>query len=137
MKCSINTWRAALVALQALLLAGCASFGDNRPAQEVVRERAQAWADALLDGDLQGAYDLTSPNYRRYSRVGAYNARVEGAARWDAATVRDVVCPEEDLCEVTYLLEYRIKQADIDMRRPRTHKWVKTEGQWWLYVPPR
>ena len=123
----------ALVA--GLLVAGCASLGPEKPAEEQVRERAQAWADALLDNDLEGAYALTSPNYRDFASMGVYHARVVGTGTWKTAEVTNVEC-SEDVCDVTLMLEYFARQVNVDVRRPRTYRWVKSDGQWWLYVAP-
>lgn len=123
----------ALVA--GFLMSGCAGLGQEKTAEEQVRERAQAWADALLDNDLEGAYAYTSPNYRDFATVGAYHARIVGAGRWRTAEVTNVEC-SEDVCDVRLTLEYYARQVNVEVRRPRSYKWVKTDGQWWLYVAP-
>lgn len=120
----------------AALLSGCAGLGTDRPAEEVVRERAQAWADELLEGDLEGAYRYTSPTYRSYASVGAYHARVQGTSRWDKAEVQTVECPTERLCEVTFVLEYPGVHGKGTVRRSRSYKWVESKGRWWIYVAP-
>lgn len=125
-----------LVLALPLLLSGCVGLFTKKPAEEQVRERAQAWADALLEGDLQGAYRYTSPSYRSYASVGAYHARVQGTARWDKAEVETVECPTEHLCEVTFLLEYPGLRGDGTVRRSRSYKWVESQGGWWIYVAP-
>ncbi len=127
--------RGTLALLTGFLLTGCAGLVTEKPPEEQVRERAQAWADALLNDDLQGAYELTSPNYRSFASVGAYHARVVGTGRWKSAEVTEVACKAE-MCEVTFVLEYFARQVNVDVRRPRTYKWVKTDGQWWQYVAP-
>tara|TARA_R110000823_G_scaffold295738_5_gene415665 strand:+ start:47537 stop:47914 length:378 start_codon:yes stop_codon:yes gene_type:complete len=121
--------------LTGLLLAGCAGLFTEKPAEEQVRERAQAWADALLEDDLEKAYSYTSPNYRSFAGPGAYHARVVGAGSWRSAEVSDIQCSDE-VCDVTFMLEYYARQVKVEVRRPRTYKWVKTDGQWWLYVAP-
>jgi len=124
---------AGLGLARAVLLSGCAGLGTDRPAEEVVRERAQAWADALLDDDLKAAYQYTSPGYRSYATAGTYHARVAGAGRWKKAEVRQVTCVEK-ACEVTFTLEYRSPKAGADVRRLRQYRWINLKGQWWLYV---
>mgnify|MGYP001821925323 CR=1 FL=1 len=78
---------------------GCAeeSSPPNPTPEELVRERAQAWADALLAKDLEAAYQFTSPNYRQFSAVGKYHARVAGAGNWREADVTEVDCSEQTL----------------------------------------
>ena len=120
----------------AALLSGCAGLGTDRPAEEVVRDRAQAWADALLEDDLEGAYRYTSPSYRSYASAGTYHARVQGTSRWDKAEVQTVECATERLCEVTLLLEYPGLRGEGTVRRSRSYKWVESQGRWWIYVAP-
>jgi len=122
------------IALILALLCGCAGLGAGLPPEEAVAKRAQAWADALLAGDLQGAYDFTSPNYRQFSSKGKYHARVEGASGWRSATVKKVEC-QELVCDATLILEYSARKMRVEVRRPRTYRWVLVEGEWWIYVP--
>ena len=114
---------------------GCANLGDqqNLPDDEAVRVRAQAWADALLDDDLKKAYAYTSPAYRSSSTLGSYNARVAGRDTWKAMEVKSVKCAE-DVCDVSYTLEYRLNRANRLNTRAMDYRWIKVKGQWWLYV---
>lgn len=116
---------------------GCVQLGlkEDLPPEEKVRIRAQAWLDALLTHDLHGAYELTSPNYRKFADAGRYNARVQGTSVWDRGEIDTVVC-EEASCTVRIIVEYRAERMKVDIRRPREYKWVESEGEWWLYVPP-
>jgi len=128
----------AAVAVYVVLSSGCAQFGKkpDLPPEEAVRLRAQAWADALLAGDLQGAYALTSPTYRQFASAGLYNVLVAGSANWTSAVVDSVYC-EEDVCDIRVMVEYQLKQYNMTNRRPLPYKWVKVGGDWWLYVPAK
>src|SRR6056297_2156587 len=95
----------------AALLSGCAGLFTEKPAEEQVRERAQAWADALLSDDLEGAYRYTSPAYRSFAPMGMYHARVQGTGSWQTATVTTVECAEQR-CLVTFDLEYPTRSGD-------------------------
>lgn len=120
-----------------VFLAGCSSLARNSATPEaVVAERAQAWADSLLAGNLQGAYEFTSPGYRQFASVGRYHARIAGAGRWSTANVESVEC-EPKMCIVEIWVEYRVEHLDVDVRRPREYRWIQTEGNWWLYVSSR
>lgn len=121
--------------LVVLFAEGCAPTDRklNLPPEEAVGLRAQAWADALLAGDLEGAYELTSPNYRQVASIGQYHARVQGTGVWDKADVSSVSC-EEQVCTVKLSVEYSSRSRDMTIQRPREYKWVKGGGQWWLYV---
>lgn len=117
------------------LAAGCAEFGakSRLPPEQAVKLRAQAWADALLAGDLQGAWAYTSPHYRQFSTSKDYSRFVLGSGRWSSAVVDSVRCAE-DVCDVTIIVEYEIKLMKMSNRRPLDYKWVLVDGEWWLHV---
>lgn len=126
--------RSALVLpILASLLVACA---EPLSPEEAVRLRAQGWMDALLAGDLEGAYGYTSPSYRQFATAGRYHARVEGAGSWDVGEVDTVEC-EDQVCQVRVIVEYEIKQMGVRNRRPLDYKWIEVEGDWWLYVPAK
>ena len=127
---------ASMMLAMQLVLTGCAGLGQPSAPEEIVRERASAWATALIDGDIKTAFSYTSPGYRMFSDWGRYHARVQGASSWKTATLREVICTTETACEVTFILEYSVAKMGVDIRRPRTYTWVLSDGQWWLYVPP-
>lgn len=119
-----------------VILSNCATLGLQGTPEEIVTKRAQAWVDALLDGNLAKAYKYTSPNYRQYATVGRYNARVEGTGNWQKAKVTKVEC-EEFACKVVIQVEYPAQGMKIQIKRPREYKWVAVDRQWWLFVPAR
>lgn len=126
-----------LPALTLLLWACDSEIGRTPTPEEAVKERAQGWMDALLKGDLLGAYNFTSPNYRQFASAGTYHARVGGAGGWDTGTVDAVEC-EPQVCTVRYMVEYEIRRmGGVKNRRPLEYKWVELEGEWWLYVPAK
>ena len=122
-----------LPVLAIVLLVACA---EPMSPEEAVRERAQEWLDALINGDLEGAYAYTSPSYRQMSTAGRYHARVEGAGSWDVGEIGKVTC-EEEVCQVTSIVEYEVRQMGVRNRRPLDYKWIRVEGEWWLYVPAK
>ncbi len=128
----------AIVALSLLvaLSGGCALGGKkpDLPPEEAVKMRAQAWADAALAGDIVTAYSYTSPNYREYASAGRYSSSIAGSLRWTKVEVDSVQCDEE-VCDVRVIIEYSVKRYGFKNRRPADYKWLKAEGEWWLYVP--
>jgi hypothetical protein len=128
-----------VLAMTMLVLAsGCGDFGGkpHLPPDEAVKARAEAWADALLAGDLQGAWAYTSPNFRQFSSAKDYSRFVLGSGRWTSAVVDTVHCAD-DVCEVTIIIEYDIKRMKMTNRRPLDYKWVLVDGDWWLHVPSK
>jgi hypothetical protein len=129
--------KAGLV-LMALLALGCSDSGEKHQEspEEAVKLRAQAWADDLLEGDLQGAWAYTSPHFRQFSTSKDYSTYVLGSGRWTSAVVDAVQCAEE-VCDVSIVIEYEIKQINSTNRRPLDYKWVRIDGEWWLHVPAK
>jgi hypothetical protein len=117
---------------------GCASVGTQSqlPPEEIVRLRAQAWADDLRAADIEGAWAFTSPTYRQFSTADQYHFLVLGSARWTSAVVDSVKCAE-DVCDVGIMVEYHIPRLKLSNRRVLEYKWVEAEGDWWLHVPSK
>ena len=124
----------AMVIVLAVMLTACSD--QNLTPEEAVRLRAQGWADALIRGDLDGAYQYTSPSYRQFSSSGRYHARVGGTGQWDVAEAGSVACMEQ-ACDVEIMIEYEIKHMGTKIRRPVSYKWIEVGGEWWLYVPAK
>ena len=120
------------VPVMALALVSCSDVKPLSP-EEAVTQRAQGWLDALLDGNLEGAYAFTSPSYRQSATAGRYHARIEGAGRWTTGAVDRATC-KDSVCEVRIIVEYEIPQMGVHNRRPLDYVWIEVDGQWWLYV---
>ena len=106
------------------------------PADEVVRQRAQLWADNLRAGDIEGAWALTSPTYRQFSTWKQYYPFVQGSGNWTGATVDTVQC-NEDVCDVSVMIEYEFRAKKIANKHALDYKWIKVDGDWWLHVPAK
>lgn len=122
-------------AVLAAALAGCASVPDNRPPEEVVRQRASERAEAFVKGDLDRSYSLTAPSYRKLRDVDAYKRSFGNAARWEKAEVKGVTC-EPQRCKVAIavavkpLIRGRFGDT-ITVQFEET--WLSEDGNWWLY----
>ncbi len=137
--CNKGCKNLSVVVLLTLCLAGlggCGGPGQGETPEDRVRERAQAWGDALLRKDLEAAFALTSPSYREFAEEGHYHARIAGAGNWTSAEVDRVTCTP-DFCDVRMIVEYEIKHMKVKNRRPLDYRWTEVDGQWWLYVPLR
>lgn len=129
--------RGLLVALLALTLAGCSGLPvnketDNRAPEDVVKERSQARLDALLAGDIAKAWTYTTPSYRERADHRAYTALVAGSVNWTRASVDSVSCAEE-ACDVTTMISYKLRKPRIENTRPLEERWIKVDGQWWIF----
>jgi len=114
------------------VLSGC-SLLEVKGSEDVVRERAQERVDALLNKDLKKAYEYATPALRGIETVEQYHARVAGAALWTRGKVLDVSCAENS-CDVKLSIGYKILRFGLaESERVFEEKWLKVDGQWWLY----
>jgi hypothetical protein len=110
--------------------AACAMM-DSRPASEVVKERAQARANAVVGIDLKAVYGYFTPTARKDLTYEAFaTSMVPGF--WKAATVDKVECKREDLCYASLTVEYELR--GIRARTPLRESWIREGNQWWYAV---
>lgn len=124
-----------ILSLGLALSVACANLGAklHSAPEEAVKQRAQAWANALLAGNLDEAWAYTSPHYRKFSSSKDYSRFVLGSGRWTSAVVDSVNC-SDDVCNVMLIVNYEIKQMKMKNQRPLEYKWVRVDGEWWLHV---
>lgn len=119
-----------------LILGGCASLSGGAPqAEDIVRERAQIRWNAQVAGDWKKAYSLSAPSYRAVVSPDQHRARLGGAAQWVAAEVVSVSC-EAESCAVRVRLDFRPvvgPRVGDSASTYVTERWVREEGQWWLF----
>ena len=118
----------------ALLVCACATT----PPQSVnIEERATARWDALLSGDLDGAYQYLSPAFRSSVSSLQYQRKLLlQKVSWTAARYIESECLETT-CKVRISLDYSLIGALPGVRRfDGTHtvveNWVRREGTWWM-----
>lgn len=116
--------------LTLVVVSGCASL--QRPPEEVVAERAQQRLDALVNHKPKIAYSYASPGYRASVPFEVHHPKIAGSNSWLGAKVKSVEC-EEDVCTVRTLITYRLHGGKIENTRPMKEKWIKVDGQWWIY----
>lgn len=127
----------APVLLLAALLAGCAVLSPP-PAEEVVRQRAQARWDALLAGEWSKAYRYMSPSYRALVEEKRYANQFGAGASFLGAEVARVTCAEER-CTVRMRVRFQTAAAGRSSEVGETHfdeVWIREEGQWWMSQQP-
>jgi hypothetical protein len=122
-------------AVLAASLAGCAAMPDNRPPEEVVRQRASERAEAFVKGDFERSYSMTAPSYRKLRDLNAYTRSFGPSAKWEKAEVKGVTC-ETQRCKVAISVSVkpliRARFGDtITVQFEET--WLLEDGNWWLY----
>jgi hypothetical protein len=113
-------------------LAGCAASGPTAVAEKgreaLVKERAQARWDAVVNDRLDVAYGYFSPASRSLFSLTDYIRTVK-AGFWKAAQVDGVECQEEELCDALVTIEYEFQGRRV--RTPMREAWIRTDGNWW------
>jgi len=119
-----------------LWLSACAT---TAPTEELIEERATARWDAILSGDLAGAYEYLSPGYRSSVSSSQYQRSILlRQVQWTGAKYVRSECSEKT-CKVLILLNYRVSGAlpgvkHFNGTQDIKESWVKVNGLWY-YVP--
>lgn len=109
------------------LTAACATLG---PAPEaVVKERAQARWNALVQGDVKAAYEYFSPGSRATSSLADFASGIR-IGFWKAVTVDKVECGTPDRCDVESTIEY--DHRGMRIKTPHKETWVREGSNWWF-----
>jgi hypothetical protein len=118
-----------VVMATAILIAGCATTPE-RPADEVVKTRAQARWDALVKEDYETAYGFLGPGSRAVNSLDTYKASINRGF-YKAGVVDKVTC-EAESCEVQVRVEYVYRGSRI--KTPLSETWIKQQGNWWYVL---
>lgn len=119
--------RLVAAALLAALVAGCATSPPPRPAQEIVKDRAQARWNALVQGDVKAAYEFFSPGSRITMSLADFASGIR-VGFWKEVAVDKVEC-DADRCEVSTTIEYEFRGSRI--KTPNRETWVRDGSDWW------
>ena len=126
----------ALTLAAVILLSACATTSTASPG-ELVRERAQARWDALLNGDFATAYSYLSPGYRSATTVVDYEIEIRmRKVQYRTAEFQDYSC-EESICTVRLKIGYKIAKpvpgmANWESDDVVSEQWIKSDGNWWF-----
>lgn len=121
--------------LTTLTLTAC---GDNRPPEEIVKERALSRWEIRKNGTSEGLYDYLSPAKRQIISEDAYKSQFGNSITYTDATVKDVVCASTggeivENCEVKIFIKFELRQPfKTSSSTLLTETWVKEDGQWWI-----
>ncbi len=124
-----------LAVLLALISSSCSNrLFDSRTDQQIVEDRAIERWQLLIKRDFSAAYQYLSPGSRETTSEKAYLGRFGGSSQWLGAEPVSSEC-EEDLCQVTMSVKYRIYHRyipkGVENTRELKEKWVRSDGQWW------
>jgi hypothetical protein len=123
---------AALVGV--MLVAGCAGLEPSKP-EDIVTQRAKAFWNARAEGQVDKAYALTTPSYRKAHSVEQFKKQFGGTFALKGVEVVNVEC-EREKCTARTKIEVTPALMGINVGTIATHLdeiWLLEDGQWWRY----
>ncbi|MCX7557049.1 hypothetical protein OS187_09490 [Xanthomonadaceae bacterium JHOS43] len=109
---------------------------------EIVSANALARWNAIIDRDLNAAYEYLTPGTRATTPFDAYRQRFLGVMiRWTKARIEKVECNDPDVCTARLYITYKVRPAqsgtgEIEGYSPVEEQWIRTGGQWY-YLPDK
>lgn len=130
----LRRWINLSLVCTAVALSGCASLSPSTP-QEIVQKRATDYWQARTTGQLDKAYALSTPSYRKLRNEAQFRSQFGGGASIETAEVSKVEC-EPEKCSVQ--MKLGVKPAIIGMNFGIVpiyidEVWVLEDGRWWHY----
>ena len=125
---------AASTALGALLLAGCAALGPSTP-EQIVQQRATDYWKARIAGQVDNAYALSTPSYRKLRTSAQFKMQFGAGVSVERAEVTKVSC-EAEKCTAQIKLDVKPALMGVKMGTIATYLdevWLLEDGQWWHY----
>ena len=112
--------------------AGMESVKD-KDSGTIVAERAVARWTALIDADVDAAYEFLTPAHRKVMLLENYQVNLNPGMRREIRVESTSCDPLVRVCEVVLFLKYDLKAVKgIEMKKKES--WVEESGNWW-YVP--
>lgn len=104
--------------------------GENKvdAVTRLVSDRAQQRWNALLELNMELAYQFISPAGRSLLSLKDYRPRIN-AGFWRGAKVGEVACSAET-CEVTVLVDMFVE--NVKFTNPIKETWILDAGKWWF-----
>jgi uncharacterized protein YchJ len=122
-----QVWSAVVAVVAVALLAACAVV-NPRSSEDIVKERAQARWNALVQGDVKAAYEFFSPGSRATLSLSDFASGIK-IGFWKGATVDQVKCTG-DSCDVHSTIEYEHRGTRV--KTPNRETWVREGSNWWF-----
>ena len=123
-----------IAAAVVLFAAGCASLGASKP-EDAVKQRAEAYWKARAAGQVDKAYELTSPSYRKVRTFDQFKMQFGNGASIKGVSVIKVDC-EAEKCTVRTKVEAAPALMGVSVGTIATHLdeiWLLEDSQWWRY----
>lgn len=135
LKKSLDRWIGVpIMASAVLFVAGCASLGASSP-EQAVQQRADAYWKARTAGQVEKAYELLAPGYRKVRTLDQYRNQFGAGASISGASVVKVTC-EPERCIARMRLEAKPALLGVNLPVVATHLdevWLLEDGRWWRH----
>lgn len=139
---STSCARAGSLCVALLFFSGCATLQPDdsekwHSAQRVVlKERAEARWNALIKGDIEKAYEFTTPEFRAVVSPQQYRGKYGRVLDWRMARVVDVSYDDPAVATVSVEVTYRVSLPGsggqtIESPRVLSEKWIYKNREWW------
>lgn len=129
-----RTLKGLALTCAALVLGGCAAFAPATPEQAVQKRAGNYWK-ARVSGQVDKAYALSTPSYRKLRTPEQFKMQFGAGASVQSAEITQVTC-EAEKCNTQVKLGVVPALAGIKMGTIYTYldeTWVREEGEWWHY----
>jgi len=105
--------------------------------EAILRERAEARWQALIEGDFDSAYTFEAPSFREVYPLKAYRGRFGRAIAWTDAKVTKIAFEGDDTAQLRVMVEYKILDPAGQVmygQSPLEESWIRSEDQWWHLI---
>jgi hypothetical protein len=146
-QCATGAVRGLMLLAAAALLGACASGGpksagrasaepDAKP-EDVVKVRAVARWESLIDKRFEDAYDYLSPGYREVRPKDDYvKVMASRPLQWTRAKFVSATCDQET-CAVSIEVHANFEMpvmrvGTVETLTVVTENWIRSDGEWYL-----
>ena len=125
---------ALAMACAAVALSGCAALSPSTP-EQVVQKRAADYWKARVAGQVDKAYALSTPSYRKLRTEAQFKMQFGAGVNVEAAEVTKVSC-EAEKCTTQVRLDVKPALVGMKLGTISTYLdevWLLEDGKWWHY----
>lgn len=132
-------WRAPVILLCLLVLAGCATSSPTAARDALLQQRAQARWDAILARDYATAYSYMTPGYRSATSVTDFEISIRTRrVQYLSAEYKGHDC-QEAVCTVKMAVGYKVVRPVAGLPEWKSdslleERWINSDDGWW-FVP--
>lgn len=111
-------------------------YASQRP---ILQQRAEARWAALMRGDMEKAYEFTSPDYRAVATLQQFRGKYGRTLEWRVARAIDVIYDSPTVATVPVEVAYQTYLRGMpgnafENKSVISEKWIYRDSQWWYTV---